>query len=262
MTLPFVISIPHCSGNVPDEVFNTLALSRHQVLESVDFGTEEIFGAIPAQATVTAQWSRLVVDLNRDPRQTDAKGVAALTDYHGRPIYQSEMAPDQATIARRLNCFHQPYHDQLVSALNRSQYIGLIDGHSLNGIGPLDAPDRGQKRKDVTLSNNGDGQGYERPDAGPITCSTDHIRLFKQCFEAQGFSVSLNSPYKGGYIANHYGPRMVQSGRFAIQIEMNQDLYMQPKRMAPEVHRIRIVTQQVMAALQDIAAALIEGSLA
>jgi N-formylglutamate amidohydrolase len=89
----------------------------------------------------------------------DPKGVAALTDYHGRSIYQSGLAPDQATIVQRVARFHRPYHAKLEHA-----------------------------------------------------------------FEKQGFSVSLNSPYQGGYIVSHYGWQLAQQGRFAIQSDPEETL--------------------------------------
>lgn len=252
MTLPFIISIPHSSANVPDDIGDTLALNQHQVIESVDFGTLEIFGALPAREIVTAQWSRLIVDLNRAPDQTDAKGVVAHTDYHGRPIYQPGQYPDRETINQRVNRFHRPFHEKIERALNNSDIIGLIDSHSLNGTGPDDAPDPGRRRKDVILSNNGDLNGEPRPGSGRTSCTVDQIRRFKQAFEDQGFSVSLNSPYRGGYITNHYGPLLAKEGRFAIQIEMNQDLFMRPGSLEPEKHRLAVVAQKVLMALEKV----------
>ncbi len=256
MALPFIISIPHCAGQVPEDIRSTMALSENEILASVDFGTREIFGRIPAQEILMAQWNRLVVDPNRAPDLQDPKGVTALADYHGRPVFRPDLEPDRSTIIERVSRYHRPYHAALEKILGNPKAIALIDGHSLNGTGPADAPDRGQKRKDVILSNNGDTDGRLRPSSGPLSCSPEHILLFKSAFENQGLSVALNFPYKGGYIVRHYSDLLRSSNRFAIQIEMNQDLYMAPGDLFPEDRRIQQVYRQVLKALEEAAAAL------
>lgn len=250
--LPLIISIPHCSSQIPEHILGSLALNEQQIIESVDFGSEEIFGALPSDHIIKAQWSRLIVDLNRAPDHTDPKGVAALTDYHGRPIYRPGQNPDHERIIARVAQFHRPFHEDLESAIANTDAVGLIDGHSLNGIGPLDAPDPGQRRKDITISNNGDSNGAPAPDGGPTSCTIDCIQNFKQAFQSQGFSVSINSPYKGGYITHHYGPQLIKQGKFAIQIEMNQDLYMRPQGLVPDPDLVTSVAQQVLQALKKV----------
>ena len=259
MTLPFVISIPHCGARVPEEIRPALALNDRQIEESVDFGTAEIFGGLPVLHVVQADLSRLVVDLNRAPDQTDPKGVAALTDYHGRRIYRKDAEPDQKTIARRVDRFHRPYHRQLARVLSDPKVMALIDGHSLNGTGPADAPDPGKRRKDIVISNNGDLEGLPRPGFGPVSCDRTHLMRFKEAFEQQGFTVSLNAPYHGGYIVRHFGRSLVEANRFAVQIELNQDLYMRPGSLSPEANRVASVRRLVLAALEIMAAEVTSG---
>lgn len=247
--LPYIISIPHCSAKIPEAVRGALALNDQQIIESVDFGSEEVFGVLPSRHVIKAQWSRLIVDLNRAPDQTDSKGVVALTDYHGRTIYQPKKNPDHNSIITRVAEYHRPYHEKLESALTDTSVIGLIDGHSLNGTGPADAPDPGQRRKDITISNNGDSDGAPRSDGGSPSCTIERIQQFKQAFEDQGFSVALNEPYLGGYITHHYGRQLIKQGKFAIQIELNQDLYMEPKSLVPDPRIATSVAQQVLLAL-------------
>ncbi len=228
MRLPFILSIPHCTDQVPAELRETMALSDHQIKDSVDLGTREIFAALPARQIIAADWSRLVVDLNRRPNQYDAKGVVATTDYLGRTIFKNGCTPGVAEIKRRVQAYYRPYHDRLAALLEANEFMGLIDCHSLNGTGPKDAPDHGQPRKDVVLSNFGDAQGRQRSAGKKLTCSTEIIQAAAAAFASQGFSVSLNEPYRGGYIVNHYGSLLQKSGRFALQIEMNQKLYADP----------------------------------
>lgn len=226
MRLPFVISVPHCSGRVPDRVKPALALSDAEIADSIDWGTREIFGFLEAGDVLCAQWSRVVVDLNRDPERRDFKGVMAQIDYSGRIIYHSGMVPDQKEIGDRLREYYWPYHDRLRDALALPYIIGLIDCHSLNGVGPSEAPDAGKKRKDIVLSNNGDHKGEMSPALGKTTCPVTILKLMKQTFLEAGFSVSINDPYSAGFITTHYGHAIADRGKFAVQIEVNQDLYM------------------------------------
>jgi N-formylglutamate deformylase len=243
--LPFVISIPHCSGRIPDPIKPGLALSQDDIDESVDWGTREIFGSLDALHILWAQWSRLVVDLNRDPERRDAKGVIAEIDYSGRQVFRPGMAPTGTQIHDRLMRYYWPYHLRLKEALEQGDIKGLVDGHSLYGIGPSEAPDAGQKRKDIVLSNNGDHNGEATPSLGSTTCGLEVLHVMKQAFMSAGFSVSLNDPYKAGFITAHYGRALAERGRFAVQIEVNQDLFTEPGT-------VRIVPEKLAAAVARI----------
>ncbi len=228
MKIPFVISLPHCSGKIPDSIRSRIVLTREEIFDAIDLGTREIFGGMPAEMVCCAQWSRLVVDLNRPPEQRHAKGPVALVDYQGRSIYGPGHIPDEKEIARRLSAYYTPYHRRLQNAVQGVRLKGLLDCHSLNGIGPPEAPDRGKRRKDIILGNNGRPDGLKDPKRGDVTCKPAFLYDIKAIFEQSGFSVSLNDPYAGGYIVNRYGPALTSGGKIALQIEINQDLYMLP----------------------------------
>ncbi|MBN1104801.1 MAG: N-formylglutamate amidohydrolase [Deltaproteobacteria bacterium] len=249
---PFVISLPHCSSRVPPDIRRSLALSDEEIEESTDVGTAEIFGAAPAMKVLCAEWSRLTVDLNRDPAQRDQKGVVAFIDYEGRNIYHKAGAPDQEEVERRILAYYRPYHDRLRAALRKPGVVGLIDCHSLYGIGPPEAPDPGEKRKDLVLSNNGDHRGCDHPTRGRATCPSGLLTVMKRIFEEQGFSVSINRPYAGGFITTHYGRELVGVGKMAVQIEINQDLYCEPGSLRLASEKVRAVRQRVLAAFSEM----------
>jgi len=249
MKLPFILSIPHCGNQIPADIRPSIALSEHEIAEAEDFGTREIFADLPALGVIAAQWSRLVVDLNRSPDQFDPKGVVALTDYLGRKVFKPGCEPTRAQIQQRVAQFHQPYHAQLAAMVRLETFAGLIDCHSLNGTGPADAPDSGRKREDVILSNNGDHQGRQRSSADPLSCLAGTLQAAADAFAATGFSVALNTPYRGGYITTHFGQQLRHAGRFAMQIEMNQDLYMAPGALVCDTDRLHTTTERVKQAL-------------
>jgi N-formylglutamate amidohydrolase len=96
----------------------------------------------------------------------------------------------------------------------------------MNPVGPGRAPDAGMKRQDLILSNNGNAMGDPDAALGPTTCPGRIMRGMKGGLESAGFSVSLNAPYTGGFITRHYGARLSPSGGLAVQIEVNQGLYL------------------------------------
>ncbi len=252
MKLPFVISLPHCSGRIPDAIRRRIALTPEEMVDTVDLGTLEIFGNLPAEAVLAAEWSRLAVDLNRSPWQRDAKGPVALVDYHGRSIYGSETVPDEDEIAKRLSAYYHPYHRQLEKALAMARIKGLLDCHSLQDIGPPEAPDAGHKRKDIVLGNNGGPDGECDPRRGEATCAPARLHHVKRIFEREGFSVSLNVPYAGGFIAAHYGAILAVRGKVALQIEVNQALYVDPKTNTVIPERAARVRNKMLRCLSRI----------
>ena len=163
MDFPFIISIPHGSWKIPQEIRSAIALNDEEIMESTDMGTREIFESLPAGVVLCARWSRLAADLNRTPNQQGPKGVVALVDYEGRTVYLPGREPDRVERNRRIREYYMPYHNKLKQALGNPGITALIDCHSLNGTGPAEAPDAGRKRKDIVLSNNGDSEG------GPVT---------------------------------------------------------------------------------------------
>jgi N-formylglutamate deformylase len=256
MKYPFIISLPHCSKQVPEEIKPSFSLNDNEIWESTDRGTKEIFGSIPATKIIVARWNRLVVDLNRSPGRRDSKGVVPSVDYHGRSIYRSDCIPDEQEIERRLSTYYWSFHKCLDDSLKELDSIALFDCHSLNGTGPEEAPDPGKRRKDIILGNHGDDSGNKNPERGPITCPPETLQLIKMAFERAGFSVSLNDPYPGGFITKYHGAQLIGTGKFAVQIEINQDLYLEhkPKRLSPE--RLKDTKTRVLQSFKEIAGKL------
>jgi len=253
MTLPFIISLPHCSKRIPADIRPALALTEEEIMTSVDIGSEEIFGRLPATGVLRAEWSRLVVDLNRDSRRLDDKGLVPRLDYQGRLVYREGMYPDGSALEERVARYYLPFHRAMVEMLALPDVMGLLDCHSMNGVGPARAPDAGRGRKDVVLGNNGDARGEEVRDRGRLTCPRRVIAAARAAFEGEGFSVSLNEPYSGGFITTTYGRRLVEEGKMAIQVEINQALFVDShgKRVLPQP--LEAVRDRVSKAFEKIA---------
>jgi N-formylglutamate deformylase len=253
MTLPFLVSLPHASNDLPDHVRPHIALSDDEIRESSDLGTLEVFGSLPVRTVLRASWSRLLVDLNRSPAQRDRKGVIPRIDYNGRTVYRDGFFPDGVEFERRLSLYYWPYHHRLAQAMADPEIAILFDCHSLVGIGPPEAPDPGKRRCDIVLGNNGDLQGNRTSLQGTTTCGKEALGCMKEAFERAGFTVSINDPYSGGFITLHYGQLFAHLGKMAIQIEINQDLYIEKGQNTIHAQTIAGVGLKVQEAFETIA---------
>ena len=256
MTYPFIISLPHCAGQVPREIAPLLNLSREEIHDSVDHGTLEIFSSLPVSKVIIAKWNRIFCDLNRNPESRGPKGLIARTDYDGREIFKPGMYPDEPTIKHYIDLYYRPYHEALTTVLHDPAIKGLFDCHSLNGVGPLDAPDAGKMRRDVIISNNGAPNGGAHQALGEPTCPVEILEVVKNAFSRVGFSVAINQPYTGGFITVHYGKRLIKRGGFALQIEMNQNLYLDPDTALCDPEMTKAVSRKVHEAFDEIASGI------
>ena len=253
MRLPFVISVPHGSFQIPEDIRDSMALTQREILESTDLGSREIFTQLPVRVALWSRWSRLVVDLNRDFRQRDPRGVVPEVDYYGRNIYREEGRPEENEVERRLKAYYWPYHNRLKEAVENPEIRALFDCHSLVRIGPSEAPDPLRWRKDIVLGNNGNPKGEPDPSLGDITCPAEVLQMMKKVFINAGFSVSVNQPYSGGFITTHYGLKLVKNGRMSVQIEINQDLYADSQSLQLDRNRLGEISNRLQQIFREIA---------
>ncbi len=252
MRLPFVVSVPHGSFMIPEDIRSSMALTQREILESTDLGTREIFTPLPVMVTLWSRWSRFVVDLNRDFRQLDPKGVVPEVDYYGRNIYRADDRPTEEEVERRLKEYYWPYHNRLREAIENSEIRVLFDCHSLVRVGPPGAPDPLKWRKDIVLGNNGNPKGESDPALGDITCPTETIQMLREVFSNLGFSVSVNQPYSGGFITTHYGHELVMRGGVAVQIEINQALYVDDETLQLNRDKLGDISNRLQQVFREI----------
>ena len=253
MRLPFVVSVPHGSPQIPEDIRDSMALTQREILESTDLGAREVFTQLPVTVALWSRWSRLVVDLNRDFRQRDPKGVVPEVDYYGRDIYQEDCRPEGTEVERRLKAYYWPYHNRLKEAIENPEIKVLFDCHSLENIGPPGAPDPLRWRKDIVLGNNGNHRGESDPALGDMTCPAGTLRMIKEVFINAGFSVSVNQPYSGGFITTHYGLELVKQAKMAVQIEVNQDLYVDKESLLLDRDKLGQIANRLQQVFREIA---------
>lgn len=217
--IPLVVSIPHTGTLLPDETARRLSSTEMAGQPMTDWHLHRLYDFLPQLGitTIHSVYSRFTVDLNRPP---DGRalypgrfetGLVPLQTFQGEPIFRDPPTDDEMPTLR--TDYHAPYHEALAGLLDEvlaeRQRVVLVDAHSVaSSANRL----HGALEDDIYL---GDRDGRS---TGPWL--RDRLRT---AFEVEGYAVSLNDPYKGGYITEHYGSI---DGVEAIQIEMCQRVYM------------------------------------
>jgi N-formylglutamate amidohydrolase len=230
--IALLVSIPHTGTFVPAEIVAQLAQRDVAAEPMTDWALHELYAFLPELGVdvIHATHHRFVIDLNRPP---DARplypgrfetGLVPAETFQGEPIWRRP--PSGAEIERRLAQFHRPYHAAVERRLHekvaRFGHCFLIDAHSVESRA---SRLHGALKDDIYLG-----------DRDRTTCDPAFTARVRELFETQGLKVSLNEPYKGGYITSHYGSL---PGVQALQIEMCQRLYMtegQPAHVSADPH--------------------------
>lgn len=125
-------------------------------------------------------------------------------------------APDDE-VDHRLRRYHRPYREALRALLDEAQQhhhdAWLIDVRAVPSRGRRGEMDAGQLRPDVVVS-----------DRMGTTASPDLTARIIEWFDALGFRVQMNDPFRGGDLVGSFGnPR---AGRHCVQLALNRALYL------------------------------------
>jgi len=236
---PAIFNSPH-SGNVyPRAFLTTSRLDVATLRRSEDsFVDELILGVVGrGHPLMRAHFPRCYVDVNREPYELDPRmfdgrlpsfantrsmrvagglGTVARVVGDAQEIYGQRLPVDDAI--RRIEGLYKPYHRALRRLFTRvHRNFGaavLVDCHSM----PSTAGAKDDRpRADIVL---GDRYG--------TSCVPVMVETVEATLRGQGYVVSRNKPYAGGFITEHYGNPAV--GLHAIQLEINRALYMDERR--------------------------------
>lgn len=218
-SLPIVASIPHTGTLVPQEVQKLFINQSVAQLPMTDWLLHELYDFLPELGIsfIAANYSRYVIDLNRSlvpielyPGRFETKLVAD-KDFQGNRIFSTYPKNEQIEIYIRT--IYRPYHDALdkllKTSINTHGEVYLFDLHSIAKDATII---HAELDKDIYLGNR-DNQ----------SCSAACLdSVASECLK-QDITIQKNTPYKGGFITHHYG---LNDNVHALQIEMNQNLYM------------------------------------
>ena len=263
---PVVFNSPHSGRVYPRTFLSAAKLDLATLRRSEDsFVDELIAGVVPrGHPLVRVHFPRCYVDVNREPYELDPRmfegrlpsfantrsmrvagglGTIARVVGDAQEIYGHRIPVEDAI--RRIEGLYKPYHRALRRLFTRiHRDFGaaiLIDCHSMpSAAGAKDE----RPRADVVL---GDRYG--------TSCVALVAETVEATLRGQGYSVSRNKPYAGGFITEHYGNPA--AGLHAIQLEFNRALYMDERRFerAPSFPRLVADLEVLAEALASIPAA-------
>ena len=222
--VPFILSVPHCGTDFPDELKNDFKPEMMSAPDDTDWYVHELykFASDMGITVIHAKYSRWVIDLNRNPESAplydDGRiitGLTTTTDFFGNSIYLSdEKIPNQKEVERRLENYYWPYYSKLQALLDErvAQFgkVLLWDAHSIRHLVPTI---REGAFPDMILGNNDEK-----------TAHTNLIQTALTNLRSGEYGVNHNSPFKGGHITRYFG--QPANNIHALQLEMNKILYM------------------------------------
>lgn len=220
--VPIIISSPHSGTFFPKEVASQLRPEHVANPDDTDWFIHQLYDFAPSIGIkmICANYSRWVIDLNRDPESAplynDGRVITGLvpsTNFNGDPLYISEV-PDQNEINRRLEAYYLPYHRKVEELIleTKAQFgkALLFDAHSIRKVVP---GIRKEAFPDLILGDN-DGK----------SASEEVINAAYTALGTSGKDLQHNHPFKGGYITRSFGKP--SKNMHALQLEMAKTNYM------------------------------------
>lgn len=222
--VPIILSVPHCGTAFPKEISNQYKPELSQSPDDTDWFVDTLYDFAPSMGItmIAAQYSRWVIDLNRDPQSkplyTDGRIITALcptTTFACEPIYQDERKEVSVEeVQRRLDLYYHPYCQKLLELIEACKHkfgkVLLWDCHSIRQFVPTIHQ---SKFPDLILG-----------DADSTSASPGLIETALSTLDHSNYSVSHNYPFKGGYITRHFGKPA--ENQHTLQLEMTKVNYM------------------------------------
>jgi N-formylglutamate amidohydrolase len=235
LTSTFIVNSPHSGQHYPAAFLAQSRLTSDAIRRSEDCFVDELFsGAVQLGAPLlSANFPRAYLDVNREPLELDPKMFIETLPSHansqsmrvggglgtiprivgdGMEIYRYRLPVSEAL--GRVETIYRPYHKRLRDLIirTRTQFgvAYLLDCHSMPGS--------------VRLGERGMKPDFIVGDRFGSSADREFTHAAFSILQSLGFAVSLNKPYAGGFITEHYG-RPLQAIH-ALQIEVNRGLYM------------------------------------
>ena len=218
MTLPLIISVPHAGVHVPPEVENLCILDETEIIQDGDEGADRIYHPLRevVSAFVTTDIARAIVDMNRAEGDQRKDGVVKTHTCWNVPVYEREL--ENGIVRTLIEKYHRPYHKAL-TRFAEGVILG-VDCHTMAAEGPPVGPDSGVTRPNLCLSDYGG------------TCPREWTLTLAACLEqAFGTGVSINHPFRGGYIIRSHAKEVPW-----IQLELSRGRFMSDEEKSKCVH--------------------------
>ncbi len=255
--VPILLSVPHCGTDFPKELKEDYFPEMMATPDDTDWFVDQLYDFAPdiGITMITANYSRWVIDLNRNPESkplyNDGRiitGLCTTTDFHGNDIYRQNI-PDEKEVERRVKLYYQPYYQKVQEMLNQLKaefgQVLLWDAHSIRQHVPTIRKDR---FPDMIL-----GSVDESSAGKPL------IDAALSGLDRGGYELKHNTPFKGGQITRNFG--RPENGQHALQLEMNKVLYMDDTETQFHDQRADQVSRLLKNTLTDLSSVLPEINL-
>ncbi len=256
---PFFVTIPHSGEDVPPEASWLQGFPEETLFRDVDRYVDRLYEpALTARQipSIVARFHRYAVDLNRVPADVDQDSVQGSVNPSGtfplgfhwvQTTYGERLmktpiskALHQQLCDRYFDPFHQKVREQFALFFKQgASQVFHLDAHSMPSKGTAAHRDSGNERPQIVVSDQ-DG----------ASCRREYVELVRAAYEAAGFQVAYNWPYKGGRITQVYG--QPSRGQHTLQVEMNRSLYMNEESKALRIDLAAGVQKQLDHALNQI----------
>jgi len=222
--VPILLSVPHCGTRFPADLQQDYKPALAKAPDDTDWFVDTLydFAADMGMTMIAAQYSRWVIDLNRDPESkplySDGRiitGLCPVTTFTGESLYRDERKEVESNeMNRRVQRYFHPYHRKIQEILTdlkgRHGKVLLWDCHSIRQQVPTIQQ---EKFPDLIL---GDVDG--------TSASPGLIETVMSVLDHSAYSVQHNHPFKGGFITRYFGRPM--ENQHALQLEMTKVNYM------------------------------------
>lgn len=251
-TVPILISVPHCGVQFPNEIKDHYNQNLIAAPDDTDWFVHQLydFASELGITMIHAQYSRWVIDLNRDPDSqplyNDGRIITALsptTNFAGDDIYLKGHEPDKAEVDRRLEMYYWPYYHKTQVLLDdlKSEFGKVLfwDAHSIRQYVPTI---RKEKFPDLILGDNEQSSADKKLSDATLT------ELKKS-----GLQVNHNTPFKGGHLTRYFGKP--DNNQHALQLEMTKINYMDDAEMEYDTIRaekMRIMLKSTFSSLLNV----------
>lgn len=241
---PLVLDSPHSGRHYPGR--DNITADDLTLKLAEDTYVDDLFSAAPSlgAAFLCARIHRAYIDLNRDtddidhkvlsrpwpedelgpidPTDRSASGIGLIRRIlnPGQTLYRKMLEPEE--IVERIETVYHPYHDALgeliEDAHSRFGAVWHINCHSMPARSAFSRMPMGNSvinRTQVDFCiGNIDG----------LSASREFTHVVKDFLEDQGYTVSLNDPFKGTVLTRKFA--QPTRGRHSLQLEVNRGLYM------------------------------------
>jgi predicted N-formylglutamate amidohydrolase len=225
-----LIVADHASNHVPDGLHLGIAEALLNDHIAVDIGAGPLAAALAQRLrchAIIARFSRLVVDLNRDPHEK-----AVIPEVSDGYAILGNQGLDEAIRLERIDRFWRPYHEAVADAIERRRPGLLLSLHSFT---PRLASRPEEKRPwEIGILYNEDDRA-----------ASAAIPLFR----ADGIVTGDNEPYSGRLLNASMNRHAEARGLPYLGIEVRQDLIDNEAGVARWSERIAPVVEQTCAAL-------------